>query len=97
MRAIGDHKSTRLGSSPHSEPVVQLSPARVKAVWQSVKGGFKGKGGKRAFWAVIAILMTQGRVEGDIGRSPKEGDMLQLCEMATGKVMKIMGMGDQVG
>ena len=51
-----------------------ISPALIQAAWQSLKSGFRGKGGASAMWGAIGILMMQGRVEGDAGRSPMEGD-----------------------
>ena len=59
-----------------------------------MKSGFRGSGGKRAFWATIAILMQQERVAGDVGRSPQEGDWLELCARATGKMMKVITLQD---
>ena len=58
------------GGGTENEGVLLISAALVREAWQSLKSGFRGEGGKKAMWGAIGILMIQGRVEGDVGRSP---------------------------
>ena len=66
-------------------PLLLTAPLTEK-VWQAMKTAeeFKGLGGKRAFWAAMGILMMEGQVEGDVGRSPRDGDWMQLATQVTG-------------
>ena len=47
-----------------------------QGAWGSVKKAaeFKGPGGMALFWRCIAMLMLEGRIEGHVGRGPREGD-----------------------
>ena len=56
----------------------------MQRLWQSQKSGFRGKGGKRAFWGAVGILTAQGQIEGDVGRSPMQGDWIALATKVTG-------------
>ena len=63
-----------------------ISARKMTKAWQRTKSGFKGDGGKKAFWGAVMILMYQGRVEGDMGVSPEQGQWLELASRVTGKV-----------
>ena len=78
--------SERTGGQEGSEGMcaLQVTAKEMAAVWQAQKSGFRGSGGEKAFWGAVEVLMLQGRVEGDVGRSPTEGDWVELAKRVTG-------------
>ena len=50
-----------------------------RVVWDRVNRveEFRGLGGRNMYWKCWALLMSEGRVQGDIGRGPREGTWWQ--------------------
>ena len=42
-------------------------------------------------WGAIGVLIMQGRVEGDVGRSPQDGDWAEMAARAMGIELRIAG------
>ena len=78
-------------------PPLAVTAKVMRRLWMSQKSGFRGQGGKRAFWATIGIMAARGMIEGDVGRSPEEGDWLELAARLTGQQMKVVPMLQRVG
>ena len=87
-------KATLLGLCDEREEdvergVLEMTPNLVKAAWQSLKRGFKGRKGKAAFWAALGVLAMDGRIQGEFGRSPKDGDWMELAARVMGKSYQV--------
>ena len=61
----------------------------IAKAWQRTKSGFRGHGGKQAFWGAVKILMIQRKVEGETGVPLETGDMMELACRATEKVARL--------
>ena len=70
------------GSEWYSETqgeVIWVEAEDQRAVWDRVNKveEFRGLGGRNMYWKCWALLMSEGRVQGDIGRGPREGTWWQ--------------------
>jgi len=61
------------GSTAMTKEVLDVTKEAVDGAWQSVKGHFKGEGGRAQFWLCVGLLMMQGRIQGEVGWGPREG------------------------
>ena len=82
------HANAMLGVEREGDEMVRMSARREERVWQNVKRSFKGTGGRSSFRACVALLMLEGKVEGNCAEGARQQQWWQEAEGLAGKLGK---------